>query len=188
MDPFATGLLVLVVGSYTNRAGEISKLDKTYEADLTLGATSTTGDIEGEIIPKLVRSDKKWEKIMRSHNFLTKITEVLRSFEGEIWQKPHQYSAVKIGGQRAYKLARQGKTPQLRPRKVTIYSLELLDYSYPKLKIRTKVSSGTYIRSLAEDIGKELGTGAYLSSLRRTSVGDFKVDNAQNLQNISNLL
>ena len=164
LDPFATGLLILVIGSYTKRAAEFSKMDKTYEAELTLGATSTTGDTEGEITPK--SAQKPSEQAIR---------EVLGQFEGQIMQTPHAYSAVKVGGQRAYSLARQGKEVKLEPRQVTVYRLEVLGYRYPKLKIVTEVSSGTYIRSLAEDIGEKLGTGAYLSTLRRTSVGSFQV-------------
>lgn len=174
LDPFATGLLILVVGSYTKKAAEFSKLDKVYEAEMTLGATSSTGDIEGEITEKRsqnagFRTQKPSEKAVRG---------ILSRFEGQIEQTPHPYSAVKVGGQRAYKLARQGKTLQLKPRKVTVYSLELTDYKYPKLQITAKVSSGTYIRSLAEDIGEKLGTGAYLSRLRRTGVGNYRTDKA----------
>ena len=173
LDPFATGLLVLVVGSYTKKAGEFSKLDKTYEAEITLGANSSTGDIEGEITPK---SGQKPSKMA--------LQAILGRFEGQISQTPHKYSAVKVGGQRAYKLARQGLTPKLEARQVTVYSLQLTDYSYPKLHITTRVSSGTYIRSLAEDIGEALETGAYLSALRRTSVGSFTIEDALELDDI----
>src|SRR3990167_179515 len=114
LDPFATGLLILVIGSYTKRAAEFSKMDKTYEAELTLGATSTTGDTEGEITPK--SAQKPSEQAIR---------EVLGQFEGQIMQTPHAYSAVKIGGQRAYKMARQGKEVKLEPRQVTVYRLEV---------------------------------------------------------------
>ncbi len=167
LDPAATGLLILVVGKYTKRAGQFSKLDKTYEAELTMGATSSTGDIEGEITPKSSRKPTK-----------KAVEAVLSTFLGEISQTPPVYSAVKIGGQRAYKLARAGKTVEIEPRKVTIYSISDIRYEYPKLSFTTSVSSGTYIRSLAADIGAKLGTGAYLSSLRRTEVGDFKIDEA----------
>ena len=173
LDPFATGLLILVIGSYTKRAAEFSKMDKTYEAELTLGATSTTGDTEGEITPKSAK--KPTEEQVRA---------VLSQFEGQIEQTPHTYSAIKIGGQRAYKMARQGKEVKLEPRQVTVYSLEFIDYKYPKLSFTTKVSSGTYIRSLAEDIGKKLGTGAYLSALRRTSVGEYSIIEAKQIDKI----
>lgn len=173
LDPFATGLLMLVIGSYTKRAGEFSKLDKTYEAELTLGSTSTTGDLEGKITS--VSGEVPTEN---------QIKNAIAQFIGNIEQTPHQYSAVKVGGQRAYKLAREGKTPQLEPRKVTIYEIRIAKYEYPKLCITARVSSGTYIRSLAEDIGAKLGTGAYLSALRRAYVGKYSVEDAQDLQNI----
>lgn len=172
LDPFATGLLVLVVGGYTKKAGEFSKLDKTYDAEITLGAASSTGDIEGEITPKSGQVPSKMT-----------LQAILSRFEGEISQIPHKYSAVKVGGQRAYKMARAGKEVKLEPREVTIYSFELLSYEYPKVKIRTKVSSGTYIRSLAEDIGEALGTGAYLSALRRTTVGNYRIVDALGIDN-----
>jgi tRNA pseudouridine55 synthase len=167
LDPMATGLLVLVVGSYTKRAGEFSKLDKVYEAELTLGATSTTGDKEGEITQK---SDEKPD--------LQQIEKALSQFTGKIQQTPHKYSAIKVDGKRAYKSARAGQEVKIEPREVTIYEITDVNYDYPKLTFTTKVSSGTYIRSLAEDIGEKLGTGAYLSALRRTQVGDFDIKNA----------
>jgi tRNA pseudouridine55 synthase len=167
LDPSATGLLILVLGSYTKRAGEFSKLDKVYDAEITLGATSSTGDKEGELTQV---SDEQPAK--------QAVESVLSGFKGEILQKPHKYSAVKIDGQRAYKAARAGKKVEIEPRPVTIYQLLVTDYQYPKLFITARVSSGTYIRSLAEDIGAALGTGAYLSALRRTQVGQFGIDEA----------
>ena len=167
LDPMATGLLILVIGSYTKRAGEFSKMDKVYQTEITLGATSTTGDEEGELMKV---SDEQPSK--------TAVEAVLGRFKGEILQTPHKYSAVKIDGQRAYKAARAGKTVEIEPRKVTIYEITDVKYDYPKLSFTCKVSSGTYIRSLAEDIGEALGTGAYLSSLRRPEVGDYKVGQA----------
>ena len=167
LDPAATGLLVLVLGSYTKRAGEFSQLDKVYEAEMTLGYTSTTGDREGELTKV---SDKPPAKQAAD--------AALDRFKGEILQKPHKYSAVKIGGQRAYKAARAGKTVEIEPRKVNIYEITDVKYEYPTLSFTCKVSSDTYIRSLAEDIGAALGTGAYLSTLRRTQVGGFSVVDA----------
>jgi tRNA pseudouridine55 synthase len=167
LDPAATGLLVLVLGSYTKRAGEFSKLDKVYEAELTLGVTSSTGDKEGKL-----------EKISDEQPEKTAVEAVLARFEGEILQKPHIYSAVKINGQRAYKAARAGKTVEIEPRPVKIYGITDVNYDYPKLSFTCSVSSGTYIRSLAEDIGQALGTGAYLSALRRTQVGIYNIDRA----------
>jgi tRNA pseudouridine55 synthase len=175
LDPFATGLLILMVGSYTKRAAEFSKLDKTYEAEVTLGSVSTTGDPEGEIT-------QKFDKVPTQEE----INKVLEGFTGEIEQTPHKFSAMKIDGQRAYKLAREGKEVKLEPRKVTVYSIKEVGYNYPKLKFTAEVSSGTYIRSLAEDIGENLGTGAYLSSLRRTKVGKYEVRDAKTIDKYTN--
>lgn len=174
LDPFATGLLILVLGSYTKRAAEFSKLDKVYEAELTLGKTSTTGDKEGEITKASAKQPVK-----------AAVEAVLGQFKGEILQRPHKYSAVKIDGQRAYKAARVGQTVEIEPRKVKIYEITDVNYRYPKLKFTAKVSSGTYIRSLAEDIGTKLGTGAYLSALRRTEVGAFDIKDALSLDKIN---
>jgi tRNA pseudouridine55 synthase len=173
LDPMATGLLILVLGNYTRKAGEFSALDKTYEAEVMLGLVSTTGDAEGEISRRSNLEPTKEE-----------IGLVLQTFLGTIDQKPPPYSAIKIDGQRAYALARQGKAPVMEPRKVTIYGIEDVHYNYPVIKFTTAVSSGTYIRSLAVDIGEELASGAYLSGLRRTRVGDFEVRKALRLDEV----
>jgi tRNA pseudouridine55 synthase len=170
LDPMATGLLVLVLGGYTKRAGEFSKLDKIYEAELTLGEVSTTGDKEGEIAKKSAAIPD-----------MEQIKAAISQFTGRIQQTPHRYSAIKVGGKRAYKAARAGQEIKLEPREVTIYEITDAEYQYPKLKFMAKVSSGTYIRSLAEDIGETLGTGAYLSALRRTQVGDFRLSGASGI-------
>ena len=165
LDPFATGLLILLAGKATKKTPELTKLDKVYEATIRLGATSSTGDPEGEIVVKNTTIDFSREQI----------ESVLKQFTGEIEQTPPAFSAIKVNGQRAYKLARAGKDFEIPTRKVTIYSLEILDYSAPYLKIRTHVSSGTYIRTLAEDIGKTLGCGAYCTELRRTKIADYDI-------------
>lgn len=170
LDPFATGLLILVTGKECKNAGQYTKLDKIYEATFRLGQESTTGDPEGELTEVSERIPTK-----------TEINEVLRKFTGEVTQQPPIFSAIKIDGQRAYKLAREGKEIDMPLRTVTIHSLELVDYSYPELKIRVHVSSGTYIRSLAVDIGRELGVGAYCNKLRRTSIASWKIENARTL-------
>jgi tRNA pseudouridine55 synthase len=167
LDPFASGLMIIVVGKECKNAGIYSKLDKAYEATIRLGQTSTTGDPEGQL------SDIS-DKIPT----INEINDTLKKFTGEINQRPPIYSAIKVNGERAYRLARKGQSIEMPERKVTIYSLELIDYSYPYLKIRTHVSSGTYIRSLAEDIGSDLGVGAYCTELRRISIADWKVDQA----------
>ena len=170
LDPFATGLLVILLGDATKKATEFLKLDKVYEAEIILGQESTTGDPEGELTAV---SDTK--------PTTEEVQAVLAAFTGEIRQRPPIFSAIKINGRRAYKLARDGKEVEIPERTVTIHSLELLDYTYPSLKIRTHVGSGTYIRSLAVDIGRALGTGAYCGALRRTRIADWSIDDAEQL-------
>ena len=168
LDPLATGLLVLLVGKeYTRRAGELTKLDKTYEVTMKLGATSTTGDEEGE---KTAVSD--------TIPTLKAVQEALEAFRGDIMQSPPAFSAMKIDGKRAYDLARQGKEVKLEARPVTIYSIELTNYDYPFVHFTANVSSGTYVRSLVEDVGNLLKTGAYMCDLRRTRIGNFYLDDA----------
>jgi tRNA pseudouridine55 synthase len=165
LDPFATGLLVLLVGKeYTRRAGELSKLDKSYEITMQLGVTSSTGDPEGEItlLPPPSTSPS-----------LEAFQGALENFKGPIQQVPPAYSAIKVNGQRAYKLARAGKEVVIEPRQVTVHQLEIVEYSYPNAKLIANVSSGTYIRTLVEDLGSALGSGAYTVTLRRTRVGTF---------------
>lgn len=168
LDPKATGLLLIVVGSYCKRAQEFSGLDKSYDATLRLGAYSTTGDREGEKTQQNVTHIPTEDDIRAA----------LQSFTGPISQVPPAYSAVKVGGKRAYALARAGKSVQLEPRVVIIHQNQLLQFDYPWLDLRCSVSAGTYIRSLAEDIGSQLGTGAYLHDLRRTSVGPYQLEDA----------
>jgi tRNA pseudouridine55 synthase len=165
LDPFATGLMILVIGKECKNAGTYSKLDKVYEATVRLGQTSTTGDPEGEITD--ISTDQPTKQA---------ILDALEQFKGEITQQPPVFSAIKINGQRAYKLARKGEIVEMPLRQITVHSLGLIDYSYPNIKIRTHVSSGTYIRTLAEDIGRVLGTGAYCSQLRRTKIADYSID------------
>lgn len=173
LDPFATGLMIIVVGKECKNAGMYSKLDKIYEATVRLGKISTTGDPEGEISGV---SDAIPTKIQ--------IENALEKFKGEISQRPPIYSAIKVNGERAYNLARKGKEFEIPKRQVTVFSLDLLSYSYPYLKIKAHVSSGTYIRSLAEDIGRELMVGAYCTELRRISIADWSVEQAVSLSSM----
>lgn len=177
LDPFATGLLILLVGKGTKRANEFLKLDKEYIATLRLGANSTTGDPEGEITEHEICEILNKEAVEKC----------VEKLVGENSQRVPAYSAVKINGQRAYKLAREGKQVEMPVRKVKVYKIEILSYEWPELKIRCKVSSGTYIRALAEDIGKALGTGAYLTELRRTQVGEYRVEGARLIDEIEEL-
>lgn len=175
LDPFATGLMIIVVGKECKNAQQYSKLDKTYEATITLGQQSSTGDPEGEITHVSSRQP--------SHD---EVQTALEMFVGQVQQTPPIYSAIKINGQRAYDLARRGEQVEIPTRSVTIYSLELLDYSYPNLTVRAHVSSGTYIRTLAEDIGKKLGVGAYCHQLKRVTVGEWRLQDAVTLDEFMN--
>ena len=170
LDPFATGLMILVIGSECKNAGLYSKMDKVYEAVICLGQNSTTGDPEGKtsVISSRVPSE-------------TEIKNTLKIFTGEITQRPPVYSAIKINGQRAYNLAREGKVFEIPIRNVTVYNIDLIKYDYPYIIIKTRVSSGTYIRSLAEDIGKKLEVGAYCKQLRRLEISKWRVEDARKL-------
>lgn len=167
LDPLASGLLIILIGSQTKNANQFLKMDKTYLVEAKLGQTSDTGDSEGEI--------KRVSNIQPNEQ---EIDKVLKSFVGEISQRPHTYSAIKVNGKRAYHLARQGKKLDLAPRDIKIYSLDKIKFSYPMLEFEAKVSSGTYIRSLVDDIGKRLKTGAYTTSLRRTKIGDYNISDS----------
>ena len=170
LDPFATGLLILLTGKMTKKSNEFLKLDKTYEATLKLGYTSTTGDPEGELA-----------KVSDTIPNADQIHQAVQSFIGKIEQTPPKFSAIKINGERAYKLARKGKTFDIPARTVEIYSIDIIRYRYPELQIRCHVSSGTYIRTLAENIGQTLNTGAYLTALRRTEIGTYDIKNAKQI-------
>ncbi len=174
LDPMATGLLVLLLGTYTKQAPGLTKLDKTYDVTMKLGQTSTTGDVEGEITP-----------VSSAQPALEEVKTALQQFVGDQMQVPPAFSAIKINGQRAYKLARDGKAPELAARPVHIEHIALQRYDYPFAQFTAEVSSGTYIRSLVEDLGKTLGTGAYMSDLRRTSVGKFDLKDALSMDDLT---
>lgn len=181
LDPFATGLLICLLGSGTKKAQEFLKLDKKYEATIELGKTSTTGDVEGEIrqVEGSASSKSPLPRISPAQ-----VATVVESFKGEILQKVPTYSAVKIDGRRAYDLARKGIDVEMPTRKVQIYDIKVLSYEWPYLKISCHVSSGTYIRALGEDIGEKLGVGGYLTELRRTQIGGYKVSEAIELSDL----
>jgi tRNA pseudouridine55 synthase len=180
LDPLAEGLLILGVGEYTKELNKFLKESiKTYVAEIILGARSTTYDREGQ----LARTDFG---AGQGNIELEKIKEVVGSFIGEIEQIPPPFSAVKIKGKPAYLLARKGKKVELKPRKVKIYDIKILDYNWPTLKIEVTCSSGTYIRSLANDIGEKLGCGGYLNDLKRTKINEFKVEQALTFEDMEN--
>jgi len=163
LDPMATGVLVLCLGKATKLAQTMTGYDKEYIGEITFGSTSNTDDAEGILVENKDAKEASKEEI----------EAMLENYRGEIEQVPPQFSAKKIKGKRAYAMARKGQKVELAPVKITIHELELLDYNWPTLKIRVLSSKGTYIRSLARDMGKELGCGGYLSALVRTKVGDF---------------
>jgi tRNA pseudouridine55 synthase len=168
LDPLATGLLIICTGKATKEINRFMGLEKEYVATLKLGAT--TASFDGE------KPEDAWyptHHINRSY-----LDEVLPAFRGEIWQVPPIFSALKLDGKPLYELARKGKAPELAPRLVTIHSLEVVSFFGQELVIKVVCSKGTYIRSLAHDIGQALQSGAYLSGLRRTRIGPFTADEA----------
>lgn len=173
LDPFATGLLPICFGEATKFSHRLLDADKTYIAVLKLGATTATGDIEGEITSQ--------------SSYLPKNTEVIsaiESFIGEIVQIPPMHSALKYQGKPLYEYARAGVTIERNPRPVTIHDITLVRYEHDEVEIRVECSKGTYIRVLAEDIGEKLGCGAHLISLRRLSTGGFDLLDAYTLEQL----
>ncbi|HEX3082158.1 MAG TPA: tRNA pseudouridine(55) synthase TruB [Candidatus Saccharimonadia bacterium] len=171
LDPLASGLMLMLFGTACKQAEKLTKLDKRYEARVILGANSSTGDEEGEKMPV---SDRVPE--------LVEIEAALARLTGEITQTPSVYSAIKINGKEAYKRARAGETVKMPSRQVSVYENRLVRYTYPLLELDSKLSSGTYIRSLAEDLGKLLGTGGYLGGLNRSEVGNYSLSEAVELE------
>lgn len=168
LDPLATGVLVLCVGAATRLVEYIQRMNKTYETTLLLGAESDTDDAEGVIIPVADAQPPSLDAITRSAS----------SFIGIISQVPPAHSAAKIEGRRAYSLARQGATVELEPRQVNIYRIDVKRYEWPHLDLEIQCGKGTYIRSLARDLGQRLGCGALVETLRRTQVGPFTPERA----------
>lgn len=176
LDPFATGLLILGIGKATKSLGKLVGLDKEYEATLRLGAVSDTYDRTG----KITKTNSNTFDPAGSKTVLTllEIQNVLQRFTGTIQQIPPMYSAKKVGGKKLYELARKGIEIERKPIIIIIRSIKLLEQKNSGFKIQVSCSSGTYIRSLAHDIGQALGCGAYLEELRRTAIGPFSITNA----------
>lgn len=171
LDPFASGLLPLCFGEATKFSADLLHADKEYVASIKFGETTTTADVEGEIIE------------IRPVDFTEEqLHKALESLTGEIDQIPPMYSALKKDGVRLYELARQGQEIEREPRRVTVYDLELLSFNKPEALVRVKCSKGTYVRVLGEDIGKILGCGAHLTALRRTKIADIDISEAVSLQ------
>ncbi len=172
LDPLATGVLVLCVGAATRLAEHVQAMPKVYEAGIVLGARSDTDDADGAITPSEASTPPSDSAVVTA----------LQRFVGELSQTPPAYSAAKIGGRRAYDLARKGADLELAPRKVTIHGIDVVRCAYPRLDIVVRCGKGTYIRSLARDLGEALGCGGHIASLRRTQVGGFRVDDALTLE------
>jgi len=211
LDPFATGLLIVGVGrEATKKLDEFKKLPKTYVANVQLGATSTTDDPTGVITSYVIpsepqRGDEESLSVIPTERSerrdpsaslgmtidnkptIGQIEQILKTFLGPQLQTPPIYSAKKINGKRAYKFARAGQTVELQPVPIEIYDIKLLDYNYPLLKIEVTCSAGTYIRTIAKDIGEKLNTGAYCAELTRTAIGSYFLKDAQELaKNLDN--
>jgi tRNA pseudouridine55 synthase len=174
LDPLATGLLIVCTGKFTKKINEYMGMEKEYTGTITLGATTPTYDLESEPVDL-----KHFENITEED-----LQNATVPFTGEILQIPPAHSAIKINGQRVYELARQGKEVKLEPRKVTISTFEITGIQLPKVHFRVVCSTGTYIRSLANDFGKALGCGGYLSQLCRTRIGNFELKDAKTPQQI----
>ncbi len=171
LDPLATGILLVCIGRATKRVDELQAECKEYVAELMLGATTPSYDMEHPV-------DRTYPT---DHITREKVEAALQSLTGERLQAPPIYSAKKVEGVRAYEFARAGEDIELRKALINIYSITLEEYSMPRIRIRVECSKGTYIRSLAQEIGEALDSGAYLTSLRRTRSGDFTVENATSL-------
>jgi tRNA pseudouridine55 synthase len=174
LDPFATGVLLLLVGKATKSCERLMGERKGYDATIKLGARTATDDPESPEEPVAVEAPPE-----------QRVREALRAFVGAIEQRPPAYSAMKVGGQRAYKLARGGESVEIAPRTVQVYSIDLVDYTWPIARVRIECGRGTYIRAIARDLGEALGTGGYLTELRRTFVGQYRVEQAVKLEDLS---
>ena len=172
LDPLATGLLIVCTGKFTKRINDYMAQEKEYTGTITLGASTPTYDLESE------------PENFREFQLITMeaLREAVGKFTGPILQIPPAHSAIKVGGKRVYELARKGEEVKLEPRPVVIKEFEITSVTLPEIGFRVVCSTGTYIRSLANDLGAELGCGGYLSSLRRTRIGAFSVDDAMSME------
>jgi tRNA pseudouridine55 synthase len=172
LDPFATGVLLVLVGRATKACERLMDAPKQYEATVKLGATTATDDPESPEVPAPPPAPST----------AAAVSAAVLAFVGDILQRPPAYSAMKVQGRRAYDLARGGNLVQLEPRPVRVYGIDVLDYDWPHVRLRVDCGRGTYVRAIARDLGVALGTGGYLTQLRRTRVGPFAVDNATTVE------
>lgn len=176
LDPMATGLLLICTGKYTKQINGLTGLNKTYTGTLKLGATTPSYDAEAE----------EDEQYPMEHITDELIHQSIEQFKGDIMQKPPIYSAIRKNGQKLYQIARRGGTVEIDPRPVSIYDLKITNIAMPFVDFQVTCSKGTYIRSLAHDIGKSMNSGAYLTALRRTAVDDYSVDDALDVESAVN--
>lgn len=172
LDPLATGLLIICTGKFTKKINEYMAQEKEYTGSFTLGAVTPTYDLESEPV-----NFKPYDHISNET-----ILAATKQFTGEILQVPPAHSAIKVDGKRVYELARKGQEVKLEPRRIVIKAFEITKIELPLVYFKVICSTGTYIRSLANDFGEALGCGAYLSSLCRTRIGEFKVEDALSIQ------
>lgn len=186
LDPLAEGILVIAVGrENTKQLDTYVKGNKEYAATLLLGYESETDDREGPI-HEYNRIESNSDKSSTKHPpILNEVKDCIKKFIGKIQQTPPHYSAIKINGKEAYKRIRKGEEFEMKPRTVIIEEIKIVRYKYPELEIKITCGSGTYIRSLARDIGRELGVGAYLSKLVRTKVGEFTLENVLKIEDLT---
>jgi tRNA pseudouridine55 synthase len=178
LDPLATGLVIVCTGKFTKQITQYQDLQKVYTAHIRLGATTPSFDLE-----TTVDATYPWEHINREM-----VEEALRKFTAEQDQLPPLYSAKSVDGKRAYAMARKGKQVLLKPQRITIYKMNLLSFQLPDFVIEVHCSKGTYIRSLARDLGEEMGSGAHLTGLRRTHIGPYSVDESITIEKFTEKL
>ncbi|HVP73481.1 MAG TPA: tRNA pseudouridine(55) synthase TruB [Phycisphaerales bacterium] len=200
LDPLATGVLVLALGSATKSISKVMASDKRYRTVIDLSAFTTTDDAEGERVE--VRRDEETQRrrdevVMEGHHSVSSslslsvsapsqeaIVTALHHFTGEFLQTPPAYSAVKVGGRRAYAIARAGAEPDIAPRPVIVHALKLIRYDWPHVELDIHCGKGFYVRALARDLGKALGTGGFCASIRRTAVGPYALDMARTIEQL----
>jgi tRNA pseudouridine55 synthase len=174
LDPFATGVLLVLVGRATKACERLMDAPKQYEATVKLGATTATDDPESPEVPAAPHEPPA----------AAAVSAAVPRFVGDILQRPPAYSAMKVHGRRAYDLARRGNPVELEPRPVRVYGIDVLAYDWPLLRLRIDCGRGTYVRAVARDLGAALGTGGYLTQLRRTRVGPFGADDAVTIERL----
>ena len=178
LDPLATGLMIICTGKKTKQIEKLQATEKEYIADVFIGGTTPSFDLETEI-------DNQFDI---NHIDIDLVEKIVEGFIGKQKQIPPSYSAKRINGERAYKKAHKGIKVEMKPSDIEIFNIEILEFNLPNLKIKVNCSKGTYIRSLANDIGKRLNSGAYLSGLIRTKIGDFDIENAIKIDDFKNQL